>query len=142
MNKFGHGYASPYFITDFDQALAVLDRCSILVTGQNVSSVEPLRPILEKTVQMSRSLLLVAADFSDEVLVALAVEKIRGGLQVCAVRASSMEQRQVMDEFAAAVGTAVLSSLEQTGGIEDLGYAAHVIVTKEYTIASHEPIDL
>jgi chaperonin GroEL len=142
MSKFGHGYASPYFITDFDRALAVLDRCSILVTGQNVSSVEPLRPILERTAHMSRSLLLVAAGFSEEVLVDLTVEKIRNGLRVCAVAASSMEQRQVLDDFAEAVGTVVLPSLEQSGRMEDLGYAAHVVVAKEYTIASRQPVGL
>jgi chaperonin GroEL len=142
MSKFGHGYASPYFITDFDRAHAYLERCSILVTGQNVSSVEPLRPLLAKTVHMSRSLLLVAADFTDEVLVTLAVEKIRDGLRVCAVKASSMEQRQVLDDFAASVGTVVLPSLEQSGRMEDLGYAANVVVTKDYTVASADSIDV
>jgi chaperonin GroEL len=137
---FDKGYISPYFVTDPEKMEAVFDDCLILLTDKKVSAVKDLLPVLERVVQVGRPLLLVAEDVEGEALATLVVNKLRGTLQVAAVKAPAFGERRkaILEDIAILTGGQVISEevglkLENTE-MHHLGRAGQVRVRKEETI--------
>jgi chaperonin GroEL len=137
--QFDRGYLSPYFVNNPEKMEVVFDNCSILITEKKISSMKELLPILEKTVQMNRQLLIIAEDIEGEALTTLVVNRIRGTIQVAAVKAPGFGDRrkEMLKDIAILTGATVISeelgmSLE-TSGLEVLGSAKRVTVDKENT---------
>ena len=137
--QFDRGYISAYFVTNPDRMEAVLDDARILVTDKKISSVQDLLPALEKTVQIGKPLLIIAEDVDGEALATLVVNKLRGTVQVLAVKAPGFGDRrkEMLRDIAILTGGTVIS--EEIGRkldsvtIEDLGSARRVVATKDDT---------
>jgi chaperonin GroEL len=134
------GYISPYFITDPDRMEATLDDPYVLITDKKISAATDIVPILEKLVQMGkRELLVIAEDVDGEALATLVLNKLRGMLNVLAVKAPGFGDRRkaMLGDMATLTGATVIT--EETGrkldtaAIQDLGRADKVIATKEDT---------
>ncbi len=137
--QFDRGYLSPYFITDPEKMEAVLEDAFILVHDKKVSSMKDLLPILEKVAQAGRPLLLIAEDVEGEALATLVVNKLRGTLKVCAVKAPGFGDRrkEMLRDIAILTGGQVISEevgfkLENTV-LNDLGQVKRVVVDKDNT---------
>jgi len=137
--QFDRGYLSPYFVNNPEKMEVAFDNCSILITEKKISSMKELLPILEKTVQSNRQLLIIAEDIEGEALTTLVVNRIRGTIQVAAVKAPGFGDRrkEMLKDIAILTGATVVSeelgmSLE-TSGIEVLGSAKRVTIDKENT---------
>jgi len=137
--QFDRGYLSPYFVTDPERMEVVLEECYILVHEKKVSSMKDLLPLLEKTAQSGKALLVIAEDLEGEALATLVVNKLRGTLKVAAVKAPGYgDRRKAMMEDVAILtgGTAIFEDLGiklENVGLEDLGRAKKIIITKEAT---------
>lgn len=139
--QFDKGYVSPYFITNPETMSTELSNCLILVTDKKLSSAKDLVPILEKTMQNgSRPLLIIAEDIDSEALATLVVNKLKGGLQICAVKAPGFgDQRKAkLQDIATLTGATVVTeelgmSLDDVG-VEVLGKAKSITVSKDQTI--------
>jgi chaperonin GroEL len=137
--QFDRGYLSPYFVTNPDKMEAVLEEPYILITDKKLSSIRELLPILERVLQTGKPLLVIAEDVEGEALATLVVNKLRGVLQVAAVKAPGYGERrkEMLRDIAILTGGVVIS--EETGmklenaRLEDLGRAKKVIVDKENT---------
>jgi chaperonin GroEL len=137
--QFDRGYISAYFVTNPDRMEAVLDDARILVTDKKISSVQDLLPALEKTVQIGKPLVIIAEDVDGEALPTLVVNKLRGTVQVLAVKAPGFGDRrkEMLRDIAILTGGTVIS--EELGRklesvtIEDLGSARRVVSTKDDT---------
>jgi len=137
--QFDKGYISPYFVTDTERMEAVLDDPYILLHQGKISSVADLLPLLEKVVQASKSLLIVAEDVDGEALSTLVVNKIRGTFTAVGVKAPGFGDRRkaMLEDMAVLTGAEVIApevglKLDQVG-LEVLGRAQRVIVTKDET---------
>jgi chaperonin GroEL len=137
---FDKGYISPYFITDPEKMEAVLEECLILLTDKKISAVKDLLPVLERVVQLGRPLLVIAEDLEGEALATLVVNKLRGTLNVVAVKAPAFGERRkaILDDIAILTGGQVISEevglkLENTE-LSHLGRAGQVKIRKEETI--------
>lgn len=137
--QFDRGYVSPYMITDSERMEAVLDEPFILLTDKKISLIKDLLPILEKVMQRGKPLLIIAEDVEGEALATLVVNKLRGVLNVVAVKAPGFGDRReaMLSDIAIVTGGQVVSekvgmTLENTT-IEMLGQARQVKVTKEET---------
>jgi chaperonin GroEL len=137
--QFDRGYVSPYMITDSERMEAVLEEPFILLTDKKVSIIKDLLPILEKVMQRGKPLLIIAEDVEGEALATLVVNKLRGVLNVVAVKAPGFGDRReaMLSDIAIVTGGQVISekvgmTLENTT-IEMLGQARQVKVTKEET---------
>lgn len=137
--QFDRGYVSPYMITDTDKMEAVLENPYILITDKKISSTQEILPILEKIVQQSRPLLIIAEDIEGEAQAMLIVNKLRGTFSAVAVKAPGFGDRReaMLQDIAALTGGQVITEklgldLKSTT-IEQLGNARQVIVTKENT---------
>src|SRR5215469_13700744 len=137
--QFDKGYISAYFITDQDRMEAVLDDAYILLHGGKISAMADFLPLLEKIAQGKRPLLVIAEDVDGEALSTLVVNKIRGLLSVVAVKAPGFGDRRkaMLEDMAVLTGGNVVSEevglkLENTG-LESLGHARRVVVTKDTT---------
>ncbi|HMD47333.1 MAG TPA: chaperonin GroEL, partial [Acidimicrobiales bacterium] len=137
--QFDKGYLSPYFVTDPDRQEAILDDPLILFFNAKVSSVHDLVPVLEKVMQTSKPLLIVAEDVDGEALATLVVNKIRGTFTSVAVKAPGFGDRRkaMLQDMAVLTGGQVISEeiglkLENTS-LDLLGRARRVIVTKDDT---------
>ena len=135
--QFDRGYLSPYFVTDPERMVCELDEPLILINEKKVSSMKDLLPILEQVAKMSRPLLIVAEDIEGEALATLVVNKLRGTLQVCAVKAPGFGDRRkaMLEDIAILTGGSCVSEdlgkkLENIT-LVDLGKAKRVIVDKE-----------
>ena len=137
--QFDRGYLSPYFVTDPERMVCELDEPLILINEKKVSAMKDLLPILEQVAKMSRPLLIVAEDIEGEALATLVVNKLRGTLQVCAVKAPGFGDRRkaMLEDIAILTGG---QSVSEDLGIKlenitlvDLGKAKRVIVDKENT---------
>jgi chaperonin GroEL len=135
--QFDRGYLSPYFVTDSERMEAVLEDARILIHDKKISSMKDLLPILEKVVQIGRPLLIVAEDVEGEALATLVVNKLRGTLSVCAVKAPGFGDRRkaMLEDIAILTGGRVISDeagfkLENTV-LTDLGAAKRVVIDKE-----------
>ena len=137
--QFDRGYLSPYFITDPDRMEAVLDESLILIHDKKISAMKDLLPILEKIAQMGKALLIIAEDIEGEALATLVVNKIRGTVKVCAVKAPGFGDRRkaMLQDIAVLTGGRVISDevgfkLENTT-VTDLGKAKRITVDKDNT---------
>jgi chaperonin GroEL len=137
--QFDRGYLSAYFVTNSDRMEAVLDNPRILITDKKISAVPDMLPALEKVVQIGRPLLIIAEDVDGEALATLVVNKLRGTVQVLAVKAPGFGDRrkEMLRDIAILTGGTVIS--EEIGRkldsvtIEDLGEARRVVATKDDT---------
>jgi chaperonin GroEL len=137
--QFDRGYISPYFVTDPDKMEAVLEDAMILIYDKKISAMKDLLPVLEKVAQQGRPLLIIAEDIDGEALATLVVNKIRGTLRVCAVKAPGFGDRRkaMLEDLAKLTGGKVISEeiglkLENTV-VTDLGRAKRLVVDKENT---------
>src|SRR6266705_377476 len=137
--QFDRGYLSPYFITDPEKMEAVLEDAYILIHDKKVSSMKDLLPILEKVAQAGRPLLLIAEDVEGEALATLVVNKLRGTLKVCAVKAPGFGDRrkEMLTDIATVTAGKVISEelglkLENTV-LDDLGHVKRILVDKDNT---------
>ncbi len=137
--QFDRGYLSPYFITDPDKMQAVLERPYILITDKKISTMKDLLPILEKTAQSGRPLLIIAEDVEGEALATLVVNKLRGTLKVAAVKAPGFGDRRkaMLEDIAILTGGTYVTeergyTLEHTT-LDMLGQAERVTIDKDNT---------
>src|SRR3954465_5102772 len=137
--QFDRGYLSPYFVTDPEKMEAVLDDPYILIHDKKISAMKELLPVLEKVAQSGRPMLIVAEDVEGEALATLVVNKLRGTLKVCAVKAPGFGDRrkEMLRDIAILTGGQVISEelglkLENTT-LNDLGRAKRIIVDKDNT---------
>lgn len=137
--QFDRGYISPYFITDTEKMEAVYENPFILIYDKKISVMKDLLPILEKTVQTGRPLLIIAEDVDGEALATLVVNKIRGSLKIAAVKAPGFGDRrkEMLEDIAVLTGGTVISE-EKGYRLEDadlsyLGQAEKITVDKENT---------
>ena len=109
--QFDRGYKSPYFVTDNNSMSSVLDNPMILIADQKLTQVKELLPILEAVSAQAKSLLIIAEDIDNEALAALIVNKMRGTLNVCAVKAPDFGDRRklILEDIATTTGGQVLS---------------------------------
>ena len=137
--QFDRGYLSPYFVTDPERMEAVLEEPMLLIHDKKISSMKDLLPILEKVAQMGKPLLIVAEDVEGEALATLVVNKLRGTLKVCAVKAPGFGDRRkaMLQDIAILTGGQVIS--EEVGFklenavTSDLGSAKRVVIDKDNT---------
>ncbi|MFN7690161.1 MAG: chaperonin GroEL, partial [Bacteroidota bacterium] len=123
--QFDRGYISPYFVTNADKMEAVLDNPLVLIYDKKISNMKELLPILEKGVQTGRPILIIAEDVDGEALATLVVNKIRGSLKICAVKAPGFgDRRKAMLEDIAILTGGTLISEERGFKLEnaDLSY--------------------
>ncbi len=137
--EFDKGYISPYFITDVERMEAVLEDAAILLVNSKISAISELLPILEKSVQAGKPLLIIAEDVDGEALSTLVVNRVRGTLTAVAVKAPAFGDRRkaMLQDIAILTGGTVVSEeiglkLDQAGP-EVLGSARRVVVTKDTT---------
>ncbi len=137
--QFDRGYLNPYFITNAEKMTAVLDDPYILIHEKKLASLQPMLPILEAVVQAGRPLLIIAEEVEGEALATLVVNKLRGGLKVCAVKAPGFGDRRkaMLEDIATVTGGQVISEdlgikLENVK-LNMLGTAKRVTVDKDNT---------
>src|SRR5246500_3650136 len=137
--QFDRGYLSAYFVTDPDRMECVLENALILIHKKKISTMKDLLPILEQVAKMGRPLLIVAEDVEGEALATLVVNKLRGTLQVCAVKAPGFGDRRkaMLDDIAILTGgkaiTEDLGIKLENIKIEDLGKAKKIVIDKDNT---------
>jgi chaperonin GroEL len=137
--QFDKGYISPYFVTDQDRLEAVLEDACVLVTQSKISSMAEFLPILEKVAQTKKPLLVIAEDIEGEALATIVVNKIRGLLNIAAVKAPGFGDRRkaMLADIATLTGATVVS--EELGikldslDLDALGKARRIVVTKDDT---------
>ncbi len=137
--QFDKGYLSPYFVTNAEDMEAVLENAYILIYEKKISSLKDLLPLLEKVAKAGRPLLIISEDVEGEALATLVVNKLRGTLQVCAVKAPGFGDRRkaMLEDIAVLTGGRLISEdlgikLENIK-LEDLGRAKRVTIDKENT---------
>jgi chaperonin GroEL len=137
--QFDRGYLSPYFVTDPERMEAVLENPVILIHEKKISSMKDLLPVLEQVARLSRPLLIIAEDIEGEALATLVVNKLRGTLQVAAVKAPGFgDRRKAMLEDIATLtgGNAITEDLGvklENIKMEDLGKAKKITIDKDNT---------
>lgn len=137
--QFDRGYLSPYFVTDADRMEAVLKDPYILICEKKISSIKEMIPVLEAVAQSGRPLLIISEEVDGEALATLVVNKIRGTLQVCTVKAPGFGERrkaQLEDIAALTKGRFISEDLGiklENVKIEDLGRAERIVVDKDAT---------
>jgi chaperonin GroEL len=137
--QFDKGYLSPYFVTNAEAMEAILENAYMLIHEKKISSLKDLLPLLEKVAKAGRPLLIIAEDVEGEALATLVVNKLRGTLQVCAVKAPGFGDRRkaMLEDIAVLTGgrciTEDLGIKLENIKIEDLGKAKRVTVDKENT---------
>jgi chaperonin GroEL len=137
--QFDRGYLSPYFVTDAERMEATLENALILIHEKKISAMKDLLPLLEQVARQGKPLLIIAEDVDGEALATLVVNKLRGTLQVCAVKAPGFGDRRkaMLEDIAVLTGGQVISEdlgikLENVK-LEDLGRAKRVTVDKDNT---------
>jgi len=137
--QFDKGYLSPYFVTNAETMEAKLEEAYILNYEKKISSLKDLLPILEKVAKVGKPLLIIAEDVEGEALATLVVNKLRGTINVCAVKAPGFGDRRkaMMEDIAILAGgkciTEDLGIKLESIGLEDLGRAKNIVVDKENT---------
>ena len=137
--QFDRGYISPYFVTDAEKMQCVMDNPFILLYDKKISNLKDILPVLEATAQSGRPLLIIAEDVDQDALAALVVNRLRGSLKICAVKAPGFGDRrkEMLEDIAILTGGTVIS--EEKGmqlvnaTMQDLGHANNVIVSKDAT---------
>ena len=138
--RFDKGYTSPYFVTDTERMEAVLDEPYILITDKKITLVQDLVPVLEQVARQGKTLLILAEDIEKEALATLVVNRLRGVLNVAAVKAPGFGDRrkQMLEDIAVLTGGQLISEdaglkLESTK-LEMLGTARRINITKDNTV--------
>jgi chaperonin GroEL len=137
--QFDRGYLSPYFVTDPEKMESVLEDGYILIHDKKISSMKDLLPILEKVAQLGKPLLIIAEDIEGEALATLVVNKLRGTLRICAVKAPGFgDRRKAMLEDVAVLTNGKVISEEvgfklENAVVNDLGRAKRIVVDKDDT---------
>ncbi|MGZ3685499.1 MAG: chaperonin GroEL [Bdellovibrionota bacterium] len=137
--QFDRGYQSPYFITNQERMEAILEDAMVLLFDKKISSMKDLLPVLEQVVQLNKPLVIIAEEVEGEALATLVVNKLRGTLHVCAVKAPGFGDRrkEMMQDIAILTGGRVIS--EELGNklenvkLADLGKAKRITVDKDNT---------
>ncbi|MGP1560671.1 MAG: chaperonin GroEL [Helicobacteraceae bacterium] len=137
--QFDRGYLSPYFVTNTEKMTAEFDRPYILLYDKKISNLKEMLKILEAVMQTGRALIIIAEDVDGEALATLVVNKLRGGLNIAAVKAPGFGDRRkaMLEDIAILTGGTVIS--EEVGmtlenaALEDLGQAGKVVIDKENT---------
>ncbi|WP_319229775.1 chaperonin GroEL [Draconibacterium orientale] len=137
--QFDRGYLSPYFVTDAEKMVAELDNPFILIHDKKISTMKDLLPVLEATAQTGRPLMIISEDVDGEALATLVVNRLRGSLKVCAVKAPGFGDRrkEMLEDIAILTGGTVITEekgmkLEQAT-IDMLGQCEKITVDKENT---------
>jgi chaperonin GroEL len=137
--QFDKGYIAPYFVTDAEAGEAVLEDAYVLVTPQKISAIEDLLPLLEQVLKASKPLLIIAEDVDGQALSTLVVNSIRKTIKVCAVKAPGFGDRRkaMLQDIAVLTGGEMVApelgyKLDAVG-LEQLGTARRVVITKETT---------
>ncbi len=137
--QFDRGYISPYFVTNTEKMECEMDRPLILIYDKKISNLKDMLPILEATAQGGRPLLIIAEDVDQEALATLVVNRLRGSLKVCAVKAPGFGDRrkEMLEDIAVLTGGTVISEEKgmklESATLESLGTAEKVTVNKENT---------
>ncbi len=137
--QFDRGYLSPYFVTDPERMESALENAYILLNEKKISSMKDLLPLLEQVAKMGKPLLIIAEDVEGEALATLVVNKLRGTLQVCAVKAPGFGDRRkaMLEDIAILTGGKVISEdlgIKLEGvKLEDLGRAKKLTIDKDNT---------
>lgn len=137
--NFDRGFLSPYFITNPEKQECVLEDSLVLITDKKINAIRDLIPILQQVGDAGRSLLIIAEDIEGEALATLVVNKVRGGLKVCAVKCPAFGERRksILEDIATLTGGQLIT--EETGmrldkaNIEHLGVAGKIVITKDDT---------
>ncbi len=137
--QFDRGYSSPYFVTDSEKMEAVLEEAYVLIHDKKISAMKDLLPILEKIAQTGKPLLVIAEDVEGEALATIVVNKLRGTLKICAVKAPGFGDRRkaMLQDIAILTGGQVIS--EEVGFklenavLSDLGQAKRIVIDKDDT---------
>ncbi len=137
--RFDKGYISPYFVTDTERMEAVLEEPQLLITDRKISLAQDLVPLLEKVARAGKPLLIIAEDIEQDALATLVVNKIRGVLNVTAVKAPGFGDRRkaMLEDLAILTGAKLITedaglTLEKVE-LDMLGKARRIIITKDYT---------
>lgn len=137
--QFDRGFISPYFITDAEKMECVMEHPYILLYDKKISNLKDMLPILESTAQSGRGLLIIAEDVDQEALATLVVNRLRGSLKICAVKAPGFGDRrkEMLEDIAILTGASVVSEEKgmqlSAATIDILGTAEKVTVNKENT---------
>jgi chaperonin GroEL len=137
--QFDRGYLSPYFVTDSEKMLTLMENPMILLYDKKISSMKDLLPVLEPLVQQGKSLLIIAEDVDGEALATLVVNKLRGSLKIAAVKAPGFGDRRkaMLEDIAILTGATVISEERgftlENAAIEMLGTAETVTIDKDNT---------
>ena len=138
--QFDNGYLSPYMVSDSERMVVEMDNPYILITDKKISNMKELLPVLEKTVETSRPMLIIAEDVEGEALATLVVNKLRGTLNVAAVKAPAFGDRRkaMLQDIAILTGGEVISEEKgiklEEADITLLGQAKKVRITKDNTV--------
>jgi chaperonin GroEL len=137
--QFDRGYLSPYFVTNAEKMEAELEKPFILISEKKVSSMKELLPVLEGVAQTGRPLLIIAEDVDGEALATLVVNKIRGALKVCAVKAPGFGDRRkaMLEDIAILTGGTVIAEERgfklENADLQYLGHCEKIIIDKDNT---------
>lgn len=137
--QFDRGYLSPYFVTDSEKMVADLENPYILIFDKKISTMKDLLPVLEKTAQTGKPLLIIAEDVDSEALATLVVNKLRGSLKVAAVKAPGFGDRRkaMLEDIAILTGGQVISEDQgrklEDATLDDLGTAEKIEIDKDNT---------
>jgi len=138
--QFDRGYISPYFVTNSEKMECEMDSPYILLYDKKISNLKELLPILESVAQSGRPLLIIAEDVDNEALATLVVNRLRGSLKICAVKAPGFGDRrkEMLEDIAILTGGTVISEVKgmqlSQATVQDLGTADKVTVNKDNTI--------
>lgn len=138
--QFDNGYLSPYMVSDSERMVVELDNPFILITDKKISSMKELLPILEKTIETGKPMLIIAEDVEGEALATLVVNKLRGTLNIAAVKAPAFGDRRkaMLEDIAILTGGEVISEEKgiklENAETEFLGQAKKVRITKDNTV--------
>ncbi len=138
--QFDRGYISPYFVTNSEKMECEMDSPFILLYDKKISNLKELLPILETVAQSGRPLLIIAEDVDNEALATLVVNRLRGSLKICAVKAPGFGDRrkEMLEDIAILTGGTVISEVKgmqlSQATVQDLGTADKVTVNKDNTI--------
>ena len=138
--QFDRGYLSSYFMTDADKMECVMDNPYILIYDKKISNIKDFLPILQPAAESGRPLLVIAEDVDSEALTTLVVNRLRGGLKICAVKAPGFGDRRkaMLEDIAILTGgkciTEDLGLKLENVGLEDLGQAKRIVVSKDDTV--------
>ncbi len=137
--QFDRGYLSPYFVTDTEKMETLMDNPFILIHDKKISNLKEMLPILEAAAQSGRPLLIIAEDIDGEALTTLVVNRLRGGLKICAVKAPGFGDRrkEMLQDIAILTGGTVITEEQgiklENATLDMLGHAEKVTVNKDNT---------